>query len=222
MMINCLIQKLHSADVSAIRVREHSATTSRILVACERESVEFRVEQHLDQIFVDFARKLGVGVDAYEKLYLSVSGWRKKKPSTYMTKVYAVEAKPGEAVTSTPTTARSRCRGDTRPMCAPSSTRYSKRSSCSTPSSTRPNINTCSSSSSSSTTTGHWQYFLIRTTPFHICALLDHFELVKYLVKRGADVHLTNESDWSCLEICARQNHAAFAAFLIVRQSQQE
>ena len=51
--------------------------------------------------------------------------------------------------------------------------------------------------------------------------MLDH-ELVKYLAKRGADVYLMNESDWSWSEICASQNQTAFAAFLIARQSQQE
>ena len=71
MMISCFLQKLHSADASAIRVRAHSATTSKILVTCERESVEFlRVEQRLDRIFVDFARKLGFRVDVYEEVVL--------------------------------------------------------------------------------------------------------------------------------------------------------
>ena len=63
-------------------------------------------------------------------------------------------------------------------------------------------------------------YYLIGTTPLrHICARLDQ-ELVKFLVKRGAVVHLTNESEWSCLEICAPQNHAALVASIIARQAQ--
>ena len=51
--------------------------------------------------------------------------------------------------------------------------------------------------------------------------MLDH-ELVKYLAKRGTDVYLMKESDWSWSKICASQNQTAFAAFLIARQSQQE
>ena len=107
--VSCFLRKLHSADASVIRAQ--FATTLELRENSRGLRARIRVSSRWAATRPDrgrFCKETWSQISRMKNPYLSVSGWRKKKPS--MKTVAAVEA--GSWWTQ--------WRGDSRPMCEPS------------------------------------------------------------------------------------------------------
>lgn len=52
-------------------------------------------------------------------------------------------------------------------------------------------------------------------TPLHRACYGDHFEVVKYLIEKGANIAAETDLKWQPLHSCVQWNHVECAAYLI-------